>query len=98
MARRDARRGKALAHNEVAAARQLELEASAEAARDKLVQARQAMTTGLAPEEIRAIDAARDAELDRARVIKSVLQERRARQPEQGRDRGLDRDGPGLGF
>ena len=77
MAQRDARREKALAHNEVAAARALELEASAEAARAKLVEERRAMTAGMAPEEVRAIDTARDAELERGRVLKSVLQERR---------------------
>jgi hypothetical protein len=95
---RDSRRGKARAHNEVAAARRLELEASAEAARAQLVEARRAVTAGLAPEEVRAIDAARDAELGRARVLRSAREERRARQPEPGRDRGLDRDGPGLGI
>ena len=98
IAQRDSRREKALAHNEVAATRRLELEASADTARAELVEARQAMTAGLAPEQVGAVDAARDAQLDRARVLKSVLQERRARQLQPGWDRGLDRDGPGLGL
>ena len=96
MARRDARREKALAHNEVAATRRLELEASAEAARAKLVEARRAMTAGMAPEEVRAIDTARDAQLERAQVLRSVLQERRSSQLQPGWNRGLDRDAPGL--
>jgi len=98
MVRRDARREKALAHNELSEPRHLELEASAETARTRLVEARRAMTAGLALDEVRAIDAARDAELDRARVLRSVLEERRARQLQPGKDRGLDRDGPGIGF
>jgi exodeoxyribonuclease V alpha subunit len=95
---RDARREKALAHNEMSVARCLELEASAETARAELVEARRAITAGMAPEEVWAIDTARDAELERARVLRSVLQERRARQSQPGRDQGLDRDGPGLGL
>jgi len=100
MARRDARRGKALAHNEVAAARQLELEASAEAARTRTIETRQAMTAGLTPEEVEAIDAARDAQLEHARVLAVARGENagRVRQFQPGWDRGLDRDGPGLGF
>ena len=98
MAQRDARREKALAHNELSATRSLELEASAEAARAKLVEARRAVTAGLSPEEVRAIDTARDAALERAQVLRSVLQERRSRQLQPGRDRGIDRDGPGLGL
>jgi hypothetical protein len=34
----------------------------------------------------------------RVRVLKSVLQERQAQQLQPGWDRGLDRDGPGLGL
>jgi exodeoxyribonuclease V alpha subunit len=97
MAQRDARRRKALAHNEMSAARVLELEASAETARGALVEARRAMTAGRSPEEVRAIDA-RDAELERTRVLRSALQERRAHQLQPGQDRGLERDGPGLGL
>ena len=99
MARRDARRAEA--HNEASAAKSLELEASARAARARLVGQREAMTAGMAPEEIRAIDAARDAEIEQVRAIevaRSELVARQARQPQQGWDRGLDRDGPGLGF
>jgi hypothetical protein len=96
IARRDARREKALVHNEVVAARRLELEASAERVLAKLAEARRAMTAGMAPEDVRAIDAARDAELHRAQVFKSFLEERQTRQLHQGRDRGLDRGGPGL--
>ena len=62
IAQRDARRGKALAHNEVARARRLELEASAEVALARLVEKRRAMTAGMAPEEVGAMDAARDAQ------------------------------------
>ena len=45
----------------------LELEASARAAQAKMVERRLAMTAGLAPEEVRAIDAARDAQPERER-------------------------------
>jgi hypothetical protein len=88
-----------LAHNELSTTRALELEASAEAARARLIEARRAMTAGVAPDEVRAIDTARDAELDRAQVLRSALQERRASQLQPNRDpRGLDRDGPSLGL
>ena len=52
IARRNARREKALAHNEMSATKRLELEASAEEARAMLVEARRAMTAGMAPEEV----------------------------------------------
>ena len=100
MARRDARREKALAHNELSATRRLELEASAETARAKLVGARRAMTVGMALEEVRAIDAARDAEIEQASAL-VVARGEHARRPGQLQpvwDRGLDRDGPGLGL
>ena len=51
MARRDARRAEALAHNEASAAKSLELEAAARAARARMVERRQAMTAGMAPME-----------------------------------------------
>ena len=101
IAQRDSQREKALAHNEVAVARRLELEASSETALAELVEARRAMTTGMAPEDIRAIDAARDAQLKQARALKVAREQlaaRQARQLQQGRDRGLDRGAPGLGF
>jgi len=101
MARRDTRREKALAHNELSATARLELEASAEAARATLVEARQGMTAGMVPEEVRAVDAARDAQLERARAALVVArggQSRQAPQPQLGWDRGRDRDGPGIGF
>ena len=94
---RDARRKKALAHNEVAVSRRLGLEASAETARAKPVEARRAMTAGMAPEDVQAIDAARDTQLKQARA-REELAARQARQLQQGRDRGFDRGGPGLGF
>ena len=59
------------------------------------------MTAGMAPEEVRVIDAARDVEIEQARAIevaRSELVARQARQHQQGWDRGRDRDGPGLGF
>jgi hypothetical protein len=104
MTRRDGRREKALAHNEVAATRRLELEASAETARAKFVEARQAITAGMAPEEVSAIDAARDT--DRAALALVHRAQERARQGHQldhgyglgpRPSRGPDRDGPGLG-
>jgi hypothetical protein len=101
MAQRDARREKALAHNELSAARRLELEASAEPARVELAEARRAMTAGMAPEEVRAIDAARDAQLEHARAIevaRSELAAQQIRQVQRGWDRGRDRDGPGFGL
>jgi len=101
MAQRDARREKALAHNELFAVRRVELEASAETVRADLVGARRAMTAGLAPEEVRAIDAARDTQLRQARAIevaRSELVGRQERQPQPSWDRGLDREGPGLGL
>ena len=101
IARRNARREKALAHNEMSATKRLELEASAEEARAMLVEARRAMTAGMAPEEVLVIDAARDVEIEQARAIevaRSELVARQARQRQQGWDRGLNRDGPGLGF
>ena len=98
MAGRDARREKALAHNEVARALRLELEASAGAARTRLVDQRRAMTAGLAPEEVRAIDAARDAQFGQARAREAARKDLAARQARPLRDRGLDRGGPGLGM
>ena len=106
MARRDARRAEALAHNEASAAKSLELEASARAAQARMVGQREAMTAGMAPDEVRVIDAARDAEIKQVRAIEVARAElatrqpqpRQPRQPRQGWDRGLDRDGPGLGF
>lgn len=97
---RDTRREKALAHNEVARARRLELEASAEVALTRLVEKRRAMTTGMAPEDVGAMDAARDAQLEHARAVVVARGEhsRRAQQLPRGWDRGLDRDGPGLGL
>ena len=79
--------------------RRLELEASAEAAQAKLVEARRAMTAGMAPEEVRAIDAARDAEIAHARALVVARGEHagRARQLQPGWDRGLDRGGPAWG-
>jgi hypothetical protein len=100
-AQRDARREKALAHNGLSATRRLELEASAETARAGLAGARRAMTAGMAPEEVRAIDAARDARLEHARalvVARGEVAARQARPPQPGWDRGRDRDGPGLGL
>ena len=101
IAGRDARRSEALAHNEAAVAKSHELEASARAARARVVGQRQEMTAGMAPEEVRVIDAARDVEIEQARAIevaRSELVAREARQHQQGWDRGRDRDGPGLGF
>lgn len=98
LAERDSRRQRAFARNELATTGRLELGASAEAARAELVEERRAMTSGRAPDEMRAIDAAPDAEFDRIRVLKSVLHERRPRQLQPGWDRGHDRDGPGLGL
>ena len=102
IARRDARRDKALAHNEASAAKS----PRAGGLRPRRPgrgwsRQREAMTAGMAPEEVRAIDAARDAEIEQARAIevaRSELVARQARQLQQGWDRGLDRDGPGLGF
>ena len=59
------------------------------------------MTAGMAPEEVRAIDAARDTQLKQARALGAAREElaaRQARQLQRGWDRGRDRDGPGLGF
>ena len=87
MARRDARRAEALAHNEASTAKSLELEASARAARARMVGQREAMTAGMAPEEVRVIDAARDVEIEHARAIevaRSELVARQARQPRAG--------------
>ena len=68
----DARRAEALAHNEASAAKSLELEASARAAQARMVQRREAMTAGMAPDGIRAIDAARDAEIEHARALEAT--------------------------
>jgi exodeoxyribonuclease V alpha subunit len=100
IAQRDSRREKALAHNQLSATRGQELEASAQVSLAELVEQRRAMTAGLAPEEVRAIDAARDAQLEHARAVVVARGEhsRRAQQLPRGWDRGLDRDGPGLGL
>ena len=99
-ARRDTRREKALGHNELSATRRLELQASAETARAKLAEVRGAMTAGMAPEEVRAIDAVRDTQLKQARALgaaRGELAARQARQLQRSWDRGRDRDGPASG-
>ena len=98
IAQRDTRREKALAHNELSGTRRLELEARARATQARMIEHRRALTAGMVPEEVQVIDAARDAELDRAQVLKSVLQGRRTRPFQPGHALGLGRGGPGLGM
>ena len=104
MAQRDVRREKALAHNEASVTRRQELEAAAEVAKTRLVEERQRLVKGLAPEDVAALDAAWDTQ--RAALTQVHRSRERARQAHQldpyGRTprpgRGHGRDGPGLGL
>ncbi len=102
IARPDARRSEALDHNEASAAMSLELEAFALAARARVVAQREAMTVGWPPMRSGSSTppgTPRSSTPEPWRQqVRQVRQARQARQPRQGWDRGLNRDGPGLGL
>ena len=88
---RSSRRGKALAHNETLKGRRAHLADQAERARAELAGERQRLTAGMGPEEVTAIDAARDAQrAEQARLLEVVRSDRHRR--EHGWGRGLTRD------
>ena len=106
MSHRDARRAAGLGHSEAAREWRAHLAQGAELARSELAGERPRLVEGMAPEEVAAIDAARDAqraELARAREV--VRSARQARHRGQGWDLGAgreppgpEREGPGLGL
>ena len=96
MSHRDARRAAGLGHNEAAQERRAQLTRGAELARAELAGERQRLVEGMAPEEVAAIDAARDAQrAERAGAQEVVRSARQARHRGQGWDLGAGRERPG---
>ena len=103
LARRETERSEALAFNQAVRERRARLVAQAGVTRAALVEERQRLVKGLAPEDVQAFDAAREAE--RAELAQAREGQERARQarplvPDHRHDhrRGLDRGGQGLGM